>query len=252
LALPRRLPLRQETLSKPCVTANSAIASEPRGIAATRAAHRRLRRSEACSAPRGTTCASKVAVARYYDPSTAQFLTRDPIEPITQQPYQYANGDPLDQIDPLGLCGHWYDVACQVGSAATAVGGAIVNNAGTLSTVASGLATVAYATCAVTGGAGCGVGLALSTTSTVLSGVATYNACVNGNGSCAASAVSLGLSVVATGAGTIAYSAAESSVANWMNVYGQDVYLTGRQALIGIVTNGLSTAAGIGSALVGC
>jgi hypothetical protein len=32
--------------------------------------------------------------ARYFDPSTATFLTRDPIEPITEQPYQYAEDDP--------------------------------------------------------------------------------------------------------------------------------------------------------------
>ncbi len=44
--------------------------------------------------------------ARYYDPATAQFLTRDPIEALTQQPYQYAHGDPLDETDPSGLgCG---------------------------------------------------------------------------------------------------------------------------------------------------
>jgi RHS repeat-associated protein len=44
--------------------------------------------------------------ARYYDPATGQFLTRDPIEAITGQPYQYANNDPLDHSDPTGLfCG---------------------------------------------------------------------------------------------------------------------------------------------------
>jgi RHS repeat-associated protein len=44
--------------------------------------------------------------ARYYDPQTAQFLTRDPLEATTQQPYQYVGGDPLDARDPSGLdCG---------------------------------------------------------------------------------------------------------------------------------------------------
>lgn len=41
--------------------------------------------------------------ARYYDPATAQFLTRDPIADITQQPYSYAAGNPLNLIDPSGL-----------------------------------------------------------------------------------------------------------------------------------------------------
>jgi RHS repeat-associated protein len=41
--------------------------------------------------------------ARYYDPASAQFLTRDPLEAITRQPYLYADGDPLNRIDPRGL-----------------------------------------------------------------------------------------------------------------------------------------------------
>jgi RHS repeat-associated protein len=41
--------------------------------------------------------------ARYYDPSTAQFLTRDPLEDISNQPYLYANGDPVNLTDPTGL-----------------------------------------------------------------------------------------------------------------------------------------------------
>ncbi|HUR23469.1 MAG TPA: RHS repeat-associated core domain-containing protein, partial [Acidimicrobiales bacterium] len=38
--------------------------------------------------------------ARYYDPATGQFLTRDPIEDETGQPYAYANNDPLNNVDP--------------------------------------------------------------------------------------------------------------------------------------------------------
>jgi hypothetical protein len=49
-------------------------------------------------------CTSKVSVARYYDPSTAQFLTRDPLEALTGSPYGYVAGDPPDGSDPSGLC----------------------------------------------------------------------------------------------------------------------------------------------------
>lgn len=49
-------------------------------------------------------CTSKARVARYYDPTTAQFLTRDPVEQMTRQAYTYASGDPLDLSDPSGLC----------------------------------------------------------------------------------------------------------------------------------------------------
>jgi RHS repeat-associated protein len=43
--------------------------------------------------------------ARFYDPATAQFLTRDPIENITRLPYGYTKGNPAGRIDPSGLCG---------------------------------------------------------------------------------------------------------------------------------------------------
>ena len=47
--------------------------------------------------------------ARYYDPTTAQFLTRDPLAAVTRSAYGYAAGDPLDTSDPTGL------VSCRPG-----------------------------------------------------------------------------------------------------------------------------------------
>jgi RHS repeat-associated protein len=41
--------------------------------------------------------------ARTYDPATAQFLTQDPLEAITREPYSYASDDPLNYSDPTGL-----------------------------------------------------------------------------------------------------------------------------------------------------
>ena len=41
--------------------------------------------------------------ARYFDPTTAQFLTRDPLQGLTKQPYAYAAGSPLNLGDPSGL-----------------------------------------------------------------------------------------------------------------------------------------------------
>lgn len=43
--------------------------------------------------------------ARFYDPVTGQFLSRDPIESLTRQPYSYANGNPLNLTDPSGRFG---------------------------------------------------------------------------------------------------------------------------------------------------
>jgi uncharacterized protein RhaS with RHS repeats len=43
--------------------------------------------------------------ARYYDPYTQQFISRDPLEGTTGQPYAYAYGNPLNFVDPADLEG---------------------------------------------------------------------------------------------------------------------------------------------------
>jgi RHS repeat-associated protein len=47
--------------------------------------------------------------ARYYDPTTNQFLSIDPLLAMTQQPYGYANENPTNGSDPSGD-GFWDDV----------------------------------------------------------------------------------------------------------------------------------------------
>lgn len=41
--------------------------------------------------------------ARYYDPTTAQFITVDPAFTTTLAPYSYASDNPINMVDPLGL-----------------------------------------------------------------------------------------------------------------------------------------------------
>ncbi len=43
--------------------------------------------------------------ARWYDPGTGQFLSQDPLWPLTTNPYAYVADNPLNGVDPLGLCG---------------------------------------------------------------------------------------------------------------------------------------------------
>jgi RHS repeat-associated protein len=40
---------------------------------------------------------------RVYDPTTAQFLTVDPLDAITHEPYSYAGDNPINSGDPSGL-----------------------------------------------------------------------------------------------------------------------------------------------------
>jgi RHS repeat-associated protein len=42
--------------------------------------------------------------AQVYDPATAQFLTVDPLVPLTRAPYNYANDNPINRMDRNGLC----------------------------------------------------------------------------------------------------------------------------------------------------
>src|SRR5690606_4005091 len=43
--------------------------------------------------------------ARYYDPTTGQFTTRDPITPLTRSPHAYVGSNPLNLVDPIGAWG---------------------------------------------------------------------------------------------------------------------------------------------------
>ena len=42
--------------------------------------------------------------ARAYDPTTAQFLSADPLRAITWAPYNYTYDNPINEADPTGLC----------------------------------------------------------------------------------------------------------------------------------------------------
>ncbi|MHB8468190.1 MAG: RHS repeat-associated core domain-containing protein [Gaiellaceae bacterium] len=65
---------------------------------------------------------------RYYDPTLGRWTQPDPINnPLDLHGwngYTYAGDDPVNNTDPSGLCS-WYDVACDVHSAADTFAGAI-------------------------------------------------------------------------------------------------------------------------------
>lgn len=66
--------------------------------------------------------------ARYYDPATGQFITRDPVEMATRQPYSYAGGGPVNSNDPTGLaCAGPFGSLCAFGDAITHAGSTLLN-----------------------------------------------------------------------------------------------------------------------------
>lgn len=54
--------------------------------------------------------------ARYYDPTTAQFLTVDPDVNTTHAAYAYVGDNPLNATDLTGLCWSGFGWACAIGS----------------------------------------------------------------------------------------------------------------------------------------
>jgi RHS repeat-associated protein len=50
--------------------------------------------------------------ARHYDPATGQFTSVDPLVAITEEPYGYVGGNPVNRTDPSGLCGYGDPLGC--------------------------------------------------------------------------------------------------------------------------------------------
>jgi RHS repeat-associated protein len=89
--------------------------------------------------------------ARFYDPTTAQFLVRDPAVSATRSPYGYAAGNPLNRVDPTGLS-WWNPFSWSAKTWATVGIGALVV-AGTVICIAAEPCALA-ASAAVVGGGG--------------------------------------------------------------------------------------------------
>lgn len=53
------------------------------------------------SRPRPQVAAS-ISAGGYYDPSTGQFVVNDPLVDVTNEPYAYARGNPVNETDPAG------------------------------------------------------------------------------------------------------------------------------------------------------
>lgn len=118
---------------------------------------------------------------RYYDSAVGQFISVDPMVSSTLDPYGYANGNPLQVVDPLGLFG-WRDVGTVLGyvALAAAIASVTVATGGTALVVAGAIGT----------GAGV-VGAGISVAETVVDCLAKPDA-----DACAWSASGLALSAI--------------------------------------------------------
>ncbi|HKO51804.1 MAG TPA: RHS repeat-associated core domain-containing protein [Polyangiaceae bacterium] len=101
--------------------------------------------------------------ARYYDPRLGAYLSRDPLSPHGSNGYLYAQGDPINGSDPLGL--FWEDAPGWVKTTATiaaglavgiAIGAAVIAAAPLLGVAAGVAGVVAVIAGGIAGGAAAG------------------------------------------------------------------------------------------------
>ena len=123
--------------------------------------------------------------ARYYDPTTGQFISRDPLVALTESAYGYVDGNPLNGTDPTGL---WCPVhnsngGCAGSSVVKAVQEPIAA-IGVLASHASAIAQTVAVACAMAGQLQCtafaeSVSLVTGALSTVATLETTAYACAN-------------------------------------------------------------------------
>ena len=150
-------------------------------------------------------------INRYYDPTTGQFMSVDPLVILTKAPYSYANGDPMDNTDPLEL---WsLNPISDISEATSDVGEAVVSTVTNhWRGIVTGVGLVAGVAAAATGfGAIVEGSIALGLVSGglgVVSGLADLPACIGTSGhhdglACTGVAVGVGAGLLG-GAGAFA------------------------------------------------
>jgi RHS repeat-associated protein len=132
--------------------------------------------------------------ARHYDPTTGQFISRDPLEDTTQTPYAYAENNPVNWTDPTGL---WCLIYNDDGGCKGAQWLRMYADDGGVYLGAASL--LAYASCPFTGGGGCVVGGALNYAGAASIGIHTAAQCVDWDAYCWRSMGNAGVTAVGVG-----------------------------------------------------
>lgn len=150
--------------------------------------------------------------ARTYDPSTAQFLTRDPWVSITGEPYSYVGDNPLTFADPTGRCSFWCVTGIVAGGVAlgTGVGEVVIGGGAVAEGVLGGISAVSGFVGAGADAKECAGG----------SGIACVGAGVGSVATGGAAAVAFGVVAGTTAAGTTAIGLTASGIGSLGDVAG--------------------------------
>jgi RHS repeat-associated protein len=190
--------------------------------------------------------------ARWYDPSTAQFLTQDPLQALTGEPYAYASDNPLNETDPTGESG-LDDKSCDYDPSGPDCGGNI-----SLTAVGVGLGVVSLATgVGEVLGAGAAVGEGVLGAVSVVSGIAAAgldgSACLHQGGIACVGAVSGGVGAIAGGIGLAAGAIGGDEDAGALAFEGGDAgaVRAGGKA-IGLTFGGIALVGDTAAVLAGC
>ncbi len=82
--------------------------------------------------------------ARYYDPLTGRFLTRDPAGIVDgANVYVYTGNNPVNRVDPSGLCGFW-DIGCVIRENFCMISCSFLLGLGVAAVAAAGAAKACY------------------------------------------------------------------------------------------------------------
>ena len=136
--------------------------------------------------------------ARYFDPATGQFISRDPLVALTGSAYGYVDGNPLNFTDPLGLI-KWGNVFSSRNLKIAALGLGLA----ALAVATAGTAPALLAVVSVQTIGSVSTGLALA--STVASAGVAYQDCSRvRDANCYASLAELAGGGVSTGVGGVA------------------------------------------------
>ncbi len=171
-------------------------------------------------------------IHRYYDPTTGQFVSVDPLVATTNAPYAYVGDNPVNGIDPLGLCSGFF--------------GCVVSGISTVgSAVGEGVASAGewvYHHPAETAGIALGAVAAATGVGAVAEGVGVFVVGASAAGEASSGALVYGITSFVTGAAATYLDNGQCQAGSTAACVGRDL------GLVGTVTGGIALFGALGTA----